>query len=113
MNTLSNSVRLLGNLGKEPVIKTFSDGGKIANFSLATTSFSKDKEGNRKEDTDWHNVVIKGKLAEIAEKYLTKGSQIAVEGMLKNRKYTDSDGHDKYITEVVVNEFQMMGKKPD
>lgn len=113
MNALSNSVRLLGNLGKEPVIKTFSNGGKVANFSLATKSFSKDKDGNRVEETDWHNLVVRGKQAEIVEKYLTKGSQIAVEGMLKSRKYTDSDGHDKYITEVVVNEFQMMGRKPE
>lgn len=113
MNALSNSVRLLGNLGKEPVVKTFSNGGKVASFSLATKSFSKDKEGNRVEETDWHNLVVWGKQAEIAEKYLSKGSQIAVEGMLKNRKYTDSDGNDKYITEVVVNEFQMIGKKPD
>lgn len=113
MNALSNSVRLMGNLGKEPVIKNLSNGGKLATFSLATKSYSKDKDGNRKEETDWHNLVVWGKQAEIAEKYLTKGSQIAIEGMLKSRKYTDSEGHDKYITEVVVNEFQMMGKKPD
>ncbi len=113
MNALSNSVRLLGNLGKEPVIKSLTNGGKLATFSLATKSFSKDKDGNRKEETDWHNLVVWGKQAEIVEKYLTKGSQIAVEGMLKSRKYTDSEGHDKYVTEVVVNEFQMMSRKPE
>jgi len=111
MNALINSVRLMGNLGKDPVVKSFSDGGKIANCTIATTHFSKDKEGNKTEETDWHNIVIKGKLAEVVEKYLTKGSKIAVEGSLKNRKYTDASGAEKYITEVVVNDLQMLSKK--
>lgn len=113
MNALSNSVRLMGNLGKDPVIKEFSNGGKIANFTLATLHISKDKEGNRTEETDWHNVVVKGKQAEIVEKYLTKGSKIALEGRLCNRKYTDASGVEKYITEIVANEFQFVGGKKD
>jgi single-strand DNA-binding protein len=111
MNALVNSVRLLGNLGKDPVVKSFSNGGKVANCTLATAHFSKDKEGNRVEETDWHNIVIKGKLAEVVEKYLTKGSKIAVEGTLRNRKYTDASGTDKYITEIIVNDLQMLSKK--
>ncbi len=113
MNTLVNSVRLMGNLGKDPIIKEFSNGGKIANFSLATIYISKDKDGNKVEETDWHNIVIKGKQAEVVEKYLTKGSKIAIEGRLVNRKYTDSAGVEKYITEVIANEFQFVGAKKD
>jgi single-strand DNA-binding protein len=111
MNALVNSVRLMGNLGKDPVIKSFSNGGKVANCTIATAHFSKDKEGNKVEETDWHNIVIKGKLAEVAEKYLSKGSKIAVEGSLRNRKYTDSAGADKFITEVIVNDIQFLSKK--
>jgi single-strand DNA-binding protein len=113
MNAIVNSVRLLGNLGKDPSIKTFEDGGKIANCSLATPHIGKDREGNRVEDTDWHNLVIRGKMAEIVEKYLSKGSQVAVEGTLRSRKYTDGNGEEKSVTEVLVNDFQMLGgKKP-
>ncbi len=113
MNTLVNSVRLLGNLGKDPVVKSFSNGGKIANFSLATAHAYKDKDGNRVEETDWHNIVIKGKLAEVAEKYLSKGSRIALEGSLRTRKYNDAEGQEKYITEIQVSEFQMLGSKAE
>jgi single-strand DNA-binding protein len=113
MNTVVNSVRLLGNLGKDPVIKSFSNGGKIANCTLATAHVSKDKDGNKVEETDWHLIVIRGKMAEVAEKYLTKGSQIAVEGSLRSRKYNDSDGNEKYITEVIVSDMQMLGGKKD
>lgn len=113
MNALSNSVRLMGNLGKDPVIKEFSNGGKIANFTLATMHIGKDKEGNRTEETDWHNIVVKGKQAEVVEKYLTKGSKIALEGRLCNRKYTDASGNEKFISEIVANEFQFVGGKKD
>jgi single-strand DNA-binding protein len=113
MNALSNSVRLIGNLGKDPIIRNTTNGNTLASITLATKSYGKDKDGNRTEETDWHNLVIWGKQAEIAGKYLKKGSQIAVEGMLKTRKYTDSEGNEKYTTEVLVNEFQMLGKKPE
>jgi single-strand DNA-binding protein len=113
MNAVVNSVRLLGNIGKDPVIREFSNGGKVANFTLATPHISKDKDGNRVEETDWHNLVIRGKMAEVVEKYLSKGSQIAVEGALRSRKYQDSEGTDKYITEVIVNDLQMLGGKKD
>jgi single-strand DNA-binding protein len=111
MNTIVNSVRLLGNLGKDPVIKTFNDGNKIANCTIATPHIYKDKDGNKVEETDWHNLVMRGKLVEVAEKYLSKGSQIAIEGNLRSRKYTDSEGNDKYITEVIVQDMQMLSPK--
>lgn len=111
MNTLVNSVRLMGNLGKEPVIREFSNGGKIANFSLATRYVSKDKEGNKTEETSWHNVVVKGRQADIVAKYLTKGSPVAVEGRLNYRKYNDADGNERYVTEIVVSELQLIGGK--
>jgi len=113
MNAIVNSVRLLGNLGKDPFVKTFEDGGKIASCSLATMHIGRDRDGNRVEDTDWHNLVIKGKLAEIAEKYLSKGSQLAIEGTLRSRKYTDAAGEEKSVTEVLVNDFQMLGGKKE
>jgi single-strand DNA-binding protein len=113
MNAVVNSVRLLGNLGRDPFVKTFDDGGKIASCSLATQHLSRDKDGNRVEDTDWHNLVIRGKLAEIAEKYLSKGSQLAIEGTLRSRKYTDAAGEEKSVTEVLVNDFQMLGNKKE
>lgn len=113
MNAIVNSVRLLGNLGRDPFVKTFDDGGKIASCSLATQHIGRDKDGNRVEDTDWHNLVIRGKLAEIAEKYLSKGSQLAIEGTLRSRRYTDASGEEKSVTEVLVNDFQMLGTKKE
>jgi len=113
MNTVVNSVRLLGNLGKDPVVRTFSNGGKVANCTLATAHISKDKDGNKVEEADWHNLVIRGKIADVAEKYLSKGSQIAVEGTLRYRKYSDQDGTEKYITEIIVHDLQMIGGKKD
>jgi len=111
MYTLTNSVRLIGNLGAAPIVKDTNAGGKVANFSIATRSFSKDKEGNKVEETEWHKIVVWGKQAETVEKYLEKGSQVAVEGMLKTRKYTDKDGIERYSTEIVANDFQMLGSR--
>jgi len=111
MNNLVNSVRLMGNLGKKPEMKTFTNGGKVANCRLATSYIHKDKDGNRVEETDWHNLIIRGKQADVAEKYLEKGSQIAIEGQIRYRSYTDTAGAEKYITEILVTDFQMIGSK--
>ena len=111
MNALVNSVRLMGNLGKSPEIKIFSNGGKIAICRLATSHIYKDGDGNRVEQTDWHNLVIKGKQADVAEKYLTKGSQISLEGQIRYRNYKDGNGEEKFVTEIVVSDFQMVGGK--
>ena len=101
-----NKVILIGNLGKDPEVRTMQNGGKVANLSLATSESWRDKaSGERKEKTEWHRVVIFGNLAEIAEKYLKKGSKVYVSGSLQTRKWTDQSGVEKYSTEVVLQGF--------
>ena len=101
-----NKAILVGNLGRDPEIRTTQSGDKVANLNMATSETWKDKSsGERKERTEWHRVILFGKLAEIAEKYVKKGSKIYVEGHLQTRKWTDKDGNDKYTTEIVVNGF--------
>ena len=101
-----NKVILIGNLGKDPEVRSMQDGKKVANLSLATGESWKDKAtGERKERTEWHRVVLFGGLAEIAERYLNKGSKVYVCGALQTRKWTDKDGAEKYSTEVVLQGF--------
>ncbi len=101
-----NKVILIGNLGRDPEVRTMQNGGKVANLSLATSESWKDKStGERKEKTEWHRVVIFGNLADIAERYLKKGSKVYVSGALQTRKWTDKDGAEKYTTEVVLQGF--------
>lgn len=111
MNNLRNSVRLIGNLGANPEVKEFEKGKKVARLNLATNETYTNQKGEKVTETNWHNLVAWGKSAEIAEKYYTKGCEIAIEGKLTNRSYTDKDGAKKYITEIVVNEMMMVGKK--
>lgn len=107
-----NKVFLLGRLGKDPVVKHFSNDNAIAEFTLATTEAYKDKEGKWVDVTDWHNVKLPFKsLAERAEKYLKKGSQVFVEGKIKTRSYDDKDGNKRYITEIVAETFRMLDKR--
>ena len=103
-----NKVILIGNLGRDPEIRTTQDGMRIANFSVATSESWRDKaSGERKERTEWHRVVIFNEnLAKVAEQYLRKGSKIYLEGQLATRKWTDKDGQEKYSTEVVLNRFR-------
>lgn len=103
-----NKVILVGNLGKDPEIKMTQEGGKLATFSIATSEQWKDKNtGDRQDRTEWHRVVIfNEKLAEVAEKYLRKGSKIYIEGQLQTRKWTDQTGQERYTTEVVVPRFR-------
>jgi len=109
-----NKVFLIGRLGKDPVVKHFDNGGAIAEFTVATDDSYKDKQGNKVEQTDWHNVKIQfPRLAEVAEKYLKKGSLVHIEGKLKTRSYDDKDGNKRYITEVVVEGFKMLDGKKD
>lgn len=109
-----NKVILIGNLGKEPEIKNFQDGGKIASFSMATTKSWKDKDGNKQSRTDWHNVVVKQNgTAGVVEKYLKKGDKVCVEGELQTRSYETQGGEKKYVTEVVVTSLEMLGTKGD
>jgi single-strand DNA-binding protein len=107
-----NKVTLLGRLGKDPVIKHFSDNNAIAEFSLATTENYKDKEGKWVEVTDWHNIKLPSKwMAESAEKYLKKGSLVYIEGKIKTRSYDDKDGNKKYITEIVAEMLRRLDKR--
>lgn len=112
-----NKVILVGTLGRDPEVRHMQNGGAVANLSLATSEAWKDKNtGQKQERTDWHKVVIFGKLAEIAGQYLRKGSLVYIEGQLQTRKWTDQSGQDRYTTEVVVNiggVMQMLDKKGD
>jgi single-strand DNA-binding protein len=111
MNALRNKVQLIGNLGANPEIKDFDKGKKLAKFSLATNESYKNASGELVKETQWHSLVAWGKTAELIEKLLKKGSEIAVEGKLINRNYTDKEGVKRYITEIEVNEFLMLGGK--
>jgi single-strand DNA-binding protein len=108
-----NKVILVGSLGNDPDVKYGQSGSCITRISLATNSQWKDKEGNKQERTDWHRVVFFGKLAEIAGEYLRKGASVYVEGSLKYDKYTGTDGVEKYSTDIVANEMQMLGGKQE
>jgi single-strand DNA-binding protein len=108
MNTLRNKVQLIGNLGANPEIRSFDNGKSVARFSLATTDSYTDSSGKRISETQWHNLVAWGGLAKIAEKYLNKGSEVAVEGKLTHRTYEDKDGNKKYYTEVVLHDIVML-----
>lgn len=108
-----NKVILVGNLGNDPDVKTMPNGGVIANITLATSESWKDQQGNTQEKTEWHRIVMYRKTAEIARDYLRKGSKIYLEGSLQTRKWQDKDGNDKYTTEVVAREFQMLDSKSD
>ena len=111
MNTLRNKVQLIGNLGQNPEVKELNGGKKVAKFSLATNETYRNKAGEKVTDTQWHNLVAWGKTADIIEKYLKKGSEVAVEGKLLNRTWTDKEGVKRYTTEVQVSELLMLGGK--
>lgn len=105
MNSLRNSVRLVGNLGMDPDVKTFDSNKKLAKLSLATSESYKNERGEKVTDTQWHNLVIWGAQAQIAGDLLKKGDEIVIEGRLNNRSYIDKEGNKKYFSEIVVNEF--------
>ncbi|EJB7665408.1 single-stranded DNA-binding protein SSB2 [Salmonella enterica] len=110
-----NKVILVGNLGQDPEVRYMPNGGAVANLTLATSETWRDKaDGEMREHTEWHRVVVFGKLAEIASEYLRKGAQVYIEGQLRTRKWTDQSGQDKYTTEVVVGQngtMQMLGRR--
>lgn len=106
-----NKVILVGNLGNDPEVKYTQGGMAICRISLATTSVRKDRDGNQQERTEWHRVVFFGKLGEIAGEYLRKGSQVYVEGSLRYDKYTGQDGVEKYTTDIVADDMQMLGSR--
>lgn len=105
-----NKVILIGNLGNDPEVKYMPSGNAVANVSIATTESWKDKgSGEKQERTEWHRVAFYGRLAEIVGEYLKKGSQVYVEGSLRTRKWQDKDGQDRYTTEIIANDMQMLG----
>lgn len=106
-----NKVILVGNLGKDPEVRHLDNGRAVANFSLATTEFFKNKSGERESRTEWHNIVLWTPFAEIAEKYLKKGGQVYIEGRITNRSYDDKDGNKRYITEIVGQSLTLLGTK--
>jgi single-strand DNA-binding protein len=112
MKNLRNRVQLIGNIGKEPEVKTFESGKTKASFSLATSESYTDADGKKVTDTQWHQIVAWGNTANYIESYLEKGNRIAVDGKLVHRSYNDKDGATKYITEVLVNEILLLTNKP-
>ncbi|MEC7262614.1 MAG: single-stranded DNA-binding protein [Bacteroidota bacterium] len=107
---LKNKVQLIGHLGNDPEMVTLENGNKLAKFSLATNETFKNAEGEKVTDTQWHNIVAWGKIAEIAENYLAKGKEIMIEGKLMSRAYETKEGEKRYITEIKCNELLMLGK---
>ena len=109
-----NKVIIVGNLGRDPEMRTFPSGDQVANVTVATTDKWKDKQsGEMREATEWHRVVFNGRLAEIAGQYLRKGSQVYVEGSLRTRKWTDQAGVEKYSTDIRADNMQMLGGRPE
>lgn len=107
-----NKVILIGHLGKDPEVRYMPSGGAVANVTVATNETWKDKQtGENQERTEWHNVVFYGKLAEIVGEYLRKGRQVYVEGSLRTRKWQDKNGQDRYTTEIIANDMQMLGSR--
>jgi single-strand DNA-binding protein len=111
MNTLRNRVQLIGNLGATPEIKNLEGGKKMAKLVIATSETFKNQKGEKVTETTWHNLTAWGNQATFAEKFLEKGSEIAIDGKLQNNNYTDKDGVKRYVTNIIVNEFTMLGKK--
>jgi single-strand DNA-binding protein len=107
-----NKVILVGNLGKDPEVRHLEGGVSVAHFTLATNDYYKDKQGNRVERTEWHNISAWRGLADMADKYLKKGQQVYIEGKLRTRQYQDKDQQTRYITEIVADEISMLGGRP-
>jgi single-strand DNA-binding protein len=106
-----NKAILIGNVGKDPEIRQTGGGTDVASFSLATTKRWRDKDGEKKEETTWHNIVVFGALCKVVEPYVKKGSKISVEGAIRNRQYTAKDGSTKYISEIVVDNLELLGER--
>lgn len=106
-----NKVMLIGNVGRDPEVRHLESGAVTASFTLATTERYKDRNGESKEQTEWHNIVCWRSLAEIVEKYVRKGTQLYIEGRIRTRSYSDRDGNTRYITEINADNLQMLGKR--
>lgn len=111
MQNLRNRVQLIGRLGQDPEVRTLTSGKKLTTFSVATTDSYRNSNGDKVEDTQWHNIVAWGKVGEIAGEYLAKGQEVALEGKLTHRSYETESGEKRYVTEINLNELLMMGTK--
>jgi single-strand DNA-binding protein len=110
MNALKNKVQLIGHVGQDPEIKNLEGGKKLATISIATNEVYINDKGEKVEQTEWHRVIAWGKVAEIIEKYVVKGKEIAIEGKLAHKSYEDKNGEKRYFTEIIANELLLMGK---
>lgn len=110
---MKNKVQLIGNLGQTPEIKTLENGVKMARFNLATNEYYRNNQGENVQETQWHNAIAWGKAAEVAEKFLEKGSEVVLEGKLVHRNYLDKDGVKKYVTEVQVQNILLLDKRKE
>ena len=110
MNAMRNRVQLIGNVGNDPEIKTLETGKKLAHLTIATNEIYKNEKGDKVEKTEWHRVTAWGKTAEIIEKFVVKGKEVAIDGKLTHRSYDDKNGEKRFITEVVVNEILLLSK---
>jgi single-strand DNA-binding protein len=110
MNTLRNSVRLVGNLGMDPEVRSFDNNKKLARLSIATHESYKNDKGEKTTETQWHNVVLWNTQAKLAEDHLKKGDEIVIEGKLSSRSYTDKDGNKRFVTEIIANEFLKLNR---
>ncbi|WP_289663775.1 single-stranded DNA-binding protein [Flavobacterium panacagri] len=108
MNAMKNRVQLIGNVGNDPEVKTLESGKKLVHLTIATNDVYRNEKGDKVEQTEWHRVTAWGKVAEIIEKFVVKGKEVAVEGKLTHRSYDDKNGEKRYITEVVVNEILLL-----
>lgn len=111
MSTLRNKVQLIGHVGNDPEIKSFDGGKKLAKLNVATNESYKNEKGEKVEETQWHSLIAWGKTADIIEKYVVKGKEIAIEGKLTHRSYEDKTGEKRYVTEVVIDELMLLGSK--
>ena len=111
MYALKNKVQLIGNLGNPPEVRNTESGKKLVRFSVATNESYRNAKGEKVTETQWHNLIAWGKVADIAEKYLAKGTEVAIEGKLVHHNYTDKEGNKKYVTEIQVNELLLLGSK--
>jgi single-strand DNA-binding protein len=111
MYALRNKVQLIGNLGKAPEVRNTENGKKLARFSVATNESYRNAKGEKVTETQWHNIIAWGKVADIAEKYLSKGTEVVIEGKLVHHSYADKDGNKKYATEIQVSELLLLGGK--
>lgn len=106
-----NKVHLIGVVGKDPETRQFGDGGQVCNFTLATSETYTDREGQKQEQTTWHNIVLNGKLANLSQ-FIRKGSKLYIEGKIRTRSYSTQDGQSRYVTEIIANGLQLLDPKP-